>query len=70
MALASDKRFVEEGAYVFIEAAAQDSLGYCRHPLKEVMKMWLARTDLRVTKKGIEDGGFPRAYVASPSDTS
>ena len=34
MALASDKRFVEEGAYVFIEAAAQDLLGYCRHPLK------------------------------------
>jgi hypothetical protein len=34
------------------------------------MKMWLAKTDLRVTKKGIEDGGFPRAYVASPSDTS
>jgi hypothetical protein len=34
------------------------------------MKMWLARTDLRVTKKAIEDGGFPRAYVASPSDAS
>ena len=34
MALASAKRFVEEGAYVFIEAAAQDSLGYCRRPLK------------------------------------
>ena len=44
--------------------------------------MWLAlvtrrgpdvpgeRTDLRVTKKAIEDGGFPRAYVASPSDAS